>query len=105
MNKYPQTERKIEQQPNGSFDIMTLDIRINNSFDMPFKIILDSNFPQSTPRIFANSKMTHPLIDSKMFEINWLSLGKWDANGRKSKISGVIGALKHEFEKQEPTIE
>ena len=49
--------------------------------------------------------MTHPLIDSKMFEINWLSLGKWDANGRKSKISGVIEALKHKFEKQEPTIE
>ena len=38
MNKYPQTERKIKQQPNGSFDIMTLDIRINNSFDMPFKM-------------------------------------------------------------------
>lgn len=49
--------------------------------------------------------MNHPLIDSKMFEINWLTLGKWDASGRASKLSGVVLAIVAKMREQEPTIE
>jgi len=41
----------------------------------------------------ANQKMTHQLIKPENFEINWQKLGKWDYNGRGSKLSMVIYAI------------
>lgn len=101
-SKFSDFTHKPHTNLNPPYDILEFTLQLDNaSLKIPLAILLEKDFPSSSPKIFVRTKLKHRFIEigSHGPEIIWSNFYQWNKN---CTLSQIVTVLKSTLEKEPP---